>query len=192
MNRAVFLDIKTFYVAALLMGCFFVLSCENDEKQIKDLTERKVMTEEAKDIVTYLSQNGEMKAKLTAPFMLRMLDDTFYVEFPNSLHIDFYNEDTLIDSWVDSKYGKYYENQNKAFLRDSVVVINMQGDTLKCPDLWWDQDRQIFYTDKFARYHSKDKQILGGKGMEASQDLKTIIFKEPSGTVTMYESVSSQ
>jgi hypothetical protein len=62
------------------------------------------------------------------------------------------------------------------------------GDTLKCNDLWWDQNKEIFYTDQYAQYHSKDRQIYGGKGMEASQDLKTIIFKQPTGTVKVSES----
>ena len=146
------------------------------------------MTEEAKNIESYLSQDGEMKAKLTAPFMLRVLGDTLFIEFPKTLHIDFLDSNTTIQSWVDAKYGKYYENYNKAFLRDSVVVINTQGDTLKCPDLWWEQDKQMFYTDKYAIYHSKDRQIYGGKGMEATQDLKTIIFKQPTGTVKVSES----
>jgi LPS export ABC transporter protein LptC len=179
---------KIFYIAALFTGCFFVLGCENDERQIKELTEAKTMIEEAKDIESYLSQNGEMKAKLKAPLMLRVMADTLYIEFPKTLHIDFFDTTKAVQSWVDAKYGKYYENHNKAFLRDSVVVINTTGDTLKCPDLWWDQNRQIFYTDQYAQYHSKDRQIYGGKGMEASQDLKTIIFKQPTGTVKVSES----
>lgn len=146
------------------------------------------MTEEAKDIESYLSQQGKMKAKLKAPLMLRVMGDTLYIEFSKSLHIDFYDTATVLESWVYAKYGKYYETYNKAFLRDSVVVINILGDTLKCPDLWWDQNKKIFYTDKYAEYHTKDKHIYGGKGMEASQDLRTIIFKQPTGTVLVSDS----
>ncbi|MEI9807152.1 MAG: LPS export ABC transporter periplasmic protein LptC [Bacteroidota bacterium] len=111
-----------------------------------------------------MSQDGKMKAKLTAPLMLRVLADTLYVEFPNSLHVDFYNDSTKIESWLDSKYGKYFETLDKVYLRDSVIVINIKGDTLKCPDLWWDQNAKLFYTDKYAEYHAKGKNIFGGKG----------------------------
>lgn len=146
------------------------------------------MTEEAKDMESFLSQDGIMKAKLTSPLMLRVLDDTIYIEFPKTLHIDFFDTTSVIESRVDAQYGKYYENLNKAFLRDSVIVINNQGDTLKCPDLWWDQDKKLFYTDKYAEYHSRDNHIYGGKGMEASQDLKSITFKQPTGTVLVSDS----
>ena len=179
---------NVFWIAALLTGCFFVWGCENDQKVIREMTEKKIMTEEAKDMESFLSQDGMMKAKLTSPLMLRVLDDTIYIEFPKTLHIDFFDSTSVVESRVDAKYGKYYENLNKAFLRDSVVVINNQGDTLKCPDLWWDQDKKLFYTDKYAEYHSRDKHIYGGKGMEATQDLKTIIFKQPTGTVLVSDS----
>jgi LPS export ABC transporter protein LptC len=187
MNNRKFFHNK-FFTAALFTGCFFVFSCENDEREIKELTESKTMIEEARDIESYLSQDGEMKARLKAPLMLRVMVDSLYIEFPKTLHIDFFDSTQEVQSWVDAKYGKYYENHNKAFLRDSVVVINTLGDTLKCHDLWWDQNRQIFYTDQYAIYHSKDRQIYGGKGMEASQDLKTIIFKQPTGTVKVSDS----
>ena len=179
---------NVFWIAALLTGCFFVWGCENDQKVIREMTEKKIMTEEAKDMESFLSQDGIMKAKLTSPLMLRVLDDTIYIEFPKTLHIDFFDSTSVVESRVDAKYGKYYENLNKAFLRDSVIVINNQGDTLKCPDLWWDQDKKLFYTDKYAEYHSRDKHIYGGKGMEATQDLKTIIFKQPTGTVLVSDS----
>ena len=124
-----------------------------------------------------------MKAKLTAPLMIRVAADTVYVEFPNTLHVDFYNDSTKIETRLDSKYGKYFETSDKVYLRDSVVVINIKGDTLKSPDLWWDKRTGLFYTDKYAIYHGVGKNIYGHKGMTATQDLTSIIFNQPTGTV---------
>ena len=164
-----------------------LFSCENDEKIVTDLTKKVVMKEEAKDIESFLSQDGKMRARLKAPYMLRIFADTLYVEFPNSLHVDFYDQNNQVETFLDSRYGKYYENLNKVYLRDSVVVINIKGDTLKSPDLWWDQNTKMFYTDKYAEYHAKDKNIYGGKGLEATQDLNSITFKYPTGTVQLSE-----
>jgi len=173
----------SFYTAALILSCCFIYGCENDMKQIDDLTKKIIEVEEAKNIQSYMSQDGVMKAKLTAPLMLRVLADTIYVEFPNTLHVDFYNDSTKVESRLDSKYGKYFENLNKVYLRDSVIVINISGDTLKCQDLWWDQNTQLFYSDKYAEYHAKGKNIYGGKGLEATQDMSSVTFKEPTGIV---------
>jgi LPS export ABC transporter protein LptC len=178
---------KIFYAAALFTGCFFVGGCENDPKVIRDLTKNVVMREEAVKVESYLSQDGKVKAKLIAPLMYRVSADTIYVEFPNSLHCDFYNDSTQVETWVNSKYGKYFESLNKVYLRDSVVVINIKGDTLKSPDLWWDQNTKLFYTDKYAIYHGINKSINGGTGMTATQDLTSIIFNHPTGTVQVSE-----
>jgi hypothetical protein len=167
----------------ILLTAFLISSCENDVKQIKDLTEKKVMKEEAIKIEGYLSQEGKMKAKLKAPLMLRVEADTLYVEFPNTLHVDFYDDSSLIESRLDSRYGKYFENLGKVYLRDSVTVITVKGDTLRSPDLWWDQNTKLFYTDKYAVYHGIGKVIHGGKGLVATQDLNSIIFNEPTGTM---------
>ncbi len=42
--------------------------------------------------------------------------------FPGTLHVDFYNDSMQVESQLDAHYGKYLQNQDKVFLRDSVVV----------------------------------------------------------------------
>jgi lipopolysaccharide export system protein LptC len=176
---------RLFLKITILFGCVFLSACENDEKMIDDWSNKKDMIEEGKGIESYLSQESKVKAKLTAPLMLRheYKSDSVVVEFPKTLHVDFYDDSTRIESWLDSKHGKYFETLNKVYLWDSVVVINVKGDTLKSSDLWWDQNTRLFYTDKYAEYRTKDKQIFPSKGMEATQDFKRITFKQPTGIV---------
>lgn len=178
---------KIIQTAFFITGCFFMAGCENDDKVLQDWTKKVVMQEEAIQVESYLSQDGKLKAKLKAPLMIRVAGDTISVEFPNKLHCDFYDDSTQLETWLDSKYGIYYENLNKVYLRDSVVVITVKGDTLKSPDLWWDQSTKMFYTDKYATYHGVGKNIYGGKGMEATQDLKRIMFKETTGNLKVSE-----
>ncbi len=146
------------------------------------------MREEATNIESFLSQGGVLKAKLKAPLMYRVNGDTIFTEFPKTLHVDFYNDSTKIETYLDSKYGKYFENLNKVYLRDSVVIITMKGDTLRSPDMWWDQNTKLFYTDKYAIYHGVGRNITGGTGMVATQDLKSITFNNPTGTVQVSDS----
>src|SRR3954465_6259011 len=110
--------INLFLAALFTLGCFFISSCENDPKMIDDWSKKKEMVEVGKNIEAYLSQESKVKAKLTAPLMLRHEADTLYTEFPKSLHVDFYDDSAKIESWVDSKHGKYFENLNKVYLWD--------------------------------------------------------------------------
>jgi len=167
-------------LAALLTGCFFVLGCENDLRKVDNLLKKKQGVERAKDIESYMSEGGKTKARLLAPTMNRYMGDSAYMEFPNSLHVDFFNDSIKVESTVDARYARYHELQKKIFLKDSVMVINLQtGDTLKSKELWWDQNKEEFYTDKPAEYHQRNGNILyHSHGLRAAQDLS---WKETYG-----------
>lgn len=175
---------------ALLAALTLLYACEN---KIKDLpsnarTTRQQVPEEGRQIESFLSEGGKVKGKLTAPYMLRYQKaDTPYSEFPRSLHVDFYNDTLKIESQMDAKYGKYLQNQNKVFLRDSVVVKNIiKGDTLHCKYLWWDQNTQKFTTDDSVQIYTRDK-ILFGTGMEADQNFRWYTIKHLTGSVLTSE-----
>jgi LPS export ABC transporter protein LptC len=165
-------------LAAIFLGCFFVVGCENEIKTVQDLGKRTLGVEEAKNIESYMSQAGKMRAKLSAPLMLRYLLDTPKVEFTKTMHVDFFDDTLAVESQLNCKYGRYLENDNKVFLRDSVVVFNRTGDTLWTEELYWDQLKQEFYTDKFVRVKKgfNSTYILGYGGMRSDQSLNNITF----------------
>jgi len=162
---------------------FLLSSCVNDEKKVNAFFEKKLGVDEARQVESYMSQGGKMKAKLTAPLMLRYQDTLARVEFPNSLHVDFFNDSSSqVESQVDARFGKYIETQNKVYLRDSVRVFNIQGDTLHCQELWWDQSTGKFTTDKPVRIYRKDL-IMIGEGLSAPQDFKTFEIYRPTNSI---------
>jgi LPS export ABC transporter protein LptC len=179
------------HIVRLLATAFVfssIVGCENSKEEIDAQFETRPLSEVAKNIESYLSQDGKLRAKLTAPVMIRTtVKDTQLVYFPNTLHCDFYNDSTEKETWVDAKHGKYFENFNKVYLWDSVVVINIKGDTLKAADLWWDQNTKMFYTDKYAEYLTKDRRLYPGKGLEATQDFTRVQFKYPTGVIKAKE-----
>ena len=183
---------KYFWQAAFIGSCLLFFSCENDPAEVDPGGGRKANIEVAHNIESFLSQNGKLKAKLVSPYMLRYLLDTSYLEFPRTLHVNFFDSIGKVESQVDAMYGKYLESQSKVYLRDSVVVFNVKGDTLRTPDLWWDQNTKKFYTDKFIRLRTKDKKIYGGKGFEANQDLSGYTIFQPTGIIIVPDSMRTQ
>jgi LPS export ABC transporter protein LptC len=165
-------------VAALFTGCFFVWSCENNIGDVQNINKKAIGIEEAKNIESFLSQEGKVKAKLTAPVMLRYLLDTPKVVFPKTLKVLFYDDSTKVESNLFSKYGHYIENENKVYLRDSVVVHNKSGDTLICHELYWDQVKSIFYTEKNVIIKKPDQKVYGS-GLIADQSFKWFTIKHP-------------
>ncbi len=171
------------FICVVAWSLSFVLlsSCENTDKEIQEMNSRGLGVEEIKNADINYTIGGKAKAKLLSPLMLRVQMNVPYVEFPNTLHVDFFNDTAGVDSRLDARYGKYLELESKVFLKDSVVVINVLGDTLYCDELWWDRSRvgSEFYTDKPVRIRRK-MEVINGTGMQAAQDFKNWVIINPS------------
>jgi LPS export ABC transporter protein LptC len=168
--------------AAFLGSCFFIYACENDINEVDEQFKKKIAVEEAISVESYLSQEGKVKAKLVAPYMKRYMADSPYIEFPRSLHVDFYNDSIQLESTLDALYARHMEFERKVLLKDSVVVINkLKGDTLRTSELWWDQNLQEFYTDKTAYIYQKTGYSIARKGLRAKQDFSEWWQYEASG-----------
>jgi LPS export ABC transporter protein LptC len=162
------------------LGCLLLPACENNMQNLPNFRQKHISVDEGKQITAYLSENAKVKARLTAPYMLRKEVDSPYVEFPKSLHVDFFNDSLVIESVMDARYGR--EMNDKVLLRDSVVVKNiLKGDTLYCKELWWDQKTEKFYTDKPVRIHKAGGTILYGTGLEAPQDFSGYTIYQITG-----------
>ena len=165
-------------IAALLIGCFFVLTgCENDINTVKNLGKKVIGIDEAKNVESFMSQGGKTKAKLIAPSMLLTQDEYGKkVEYPKTLKVDFFDDSLHISSKLFACYGSYSERDSKVLLKDSVIVFTVKGDTLISKELFWDQNTQRFTTDK-AVYISQSqptRQTLIGIGFSSDQNLTDV------------------
>jgi LPS export ABC transporter protein LptC len=177
-----FLSRYTFFIAAALSGCLFFPSCSNDIQQVNAFFEQKTGVDEAIDMESYMSQGGKMKARLRSPLMLRYQDTLPRMEFPKTLHVDFFDSSLQVQSQVDARFARYLEALNRILLKDSVRVFNLQGDTLFCQELWWEQNAMEFHTDKPVRIH-RPGMIINGVGLKAPQDFKTFTIFQITNSV---------
>ena len=179
---------------ACLSSCFFMTSCENDVDAVKALGARISGIDVGKDVAIYISNDGKLGAKLTSPLMNRYLEDSSkMIEFPLSIHVDFYKDSNQVESQLSAKYAKYKETENIVFLKEDVIIFNTLGDTLWCKEMYWDQNTGKFYTeqDVVVKQHSPLAKIYG-KGLEANQNLTDIrIFKPQPNSYAILQDSSS-
>jgi LPS export ABC transporter protein LptC len=163
---------------------FLFSSCENNPDEVNEINAKKTGVEEAKNVIVNYTLGGRAKAVLRAPLMYRVQDTLPYVEFTKTVHVDFYNDSTTIDSKLDANYAKYTETQSRVYLKDSVKLMSISGDTLYCDELYWDRNRQgrEFYTDKPVRIRTRT-HIINGVGMESSQDFKEKNIRQVTGMI---------
>jgi LPS export ABC transporter protein LptC len=164
--------------------CLLMAACENNPAEVSALSRKVIEVEEGKNIKAIFSQSGNRKAYLTAPYMTRVKADTQYVEFPKTIFVEFYNEQQQLQNVVKAKYARYFEMLGKVFLRDSVVVYNVSGDTLHCKTLWWNQAEENFYTDDTVVINTRTQQ-LQGTGFWAKSDFSKYTIRNTVGTVLL-------
>ena len=179
---------------ACLSSCFFMTACENDVDAVKALGIRVGGIDVGKDVAIYVSNDGKLGAKLTAPLMNRYLEDSSkMIEFPQTIHVDFYKDSNQIESQLFAKYAKYKETENIVFLKEDVIIFNNLGDTLWCKEMYWDQNTGKFYTEKdvIVKQHNPVAKVYG-KGLEANQNLSDIrIFKPQSNSYAISQDSSN-
>ncbi len=171
---------------AILSSLVLLLSnCQNKPEEINKFSTKDLAKEKADSVKINYTIGGKAKAHLTAPLMYRVQDTMPYVEFPKTMHVDFYNSDTIITSKLDAHYAKYHESKSLVYLRDSVRIINIEkGDTLYTDELYWDRFKTNteFYTDKPVKIRTRT-QLIDGIGMESKQDFKDWHIKIVNGII---------
>lgn len=183
-------------------GCLFILilfvtACSNTKKDLSIFDQKKLNQEDIINVVSYLSQGGLNKARLTAPLMVRYTSDSVRVEFTRGLHTEFFldsaTQPTFIDtnvveSHITAKYGRYTEFNNLVYLKDSVVCYNtIKQDTLWCDELWWNQNEQRIYTTGNFRFKTFRGDNMYGRGptsgFSAKQDLSEYTLYNSKGVI---------
>ena len=175
-----------FYFTATVV-ILSLFACENDLNAIREMQKSRLSVDEATGIVSYLSQGGKVRAKLTAPQLIRFYDSVPRVEFEKSLHVDFYDDSLKMESYLDAKKGYYYEQQGKVTLTDSVVVIRIAGDTLRTKELYWDQLQHKLFTRSDVEIRQKTKTIFG-KGFESDEQLRNFKIDSVRGVLMVGQS----
>ena len=184
MNKNCLFTLLSYVLLCILPGC------ENDITEVRALGKQSTNVEVGTQIDSYLSVGGKVNARLTAPKIIRYQGNGVRKsEFPNTLHVDFYNDSMKIDSRIDAQYGSYIENERKVLLKNHVVASNILGDTLFTDELWWDQVTEKFYTDKrvIISKNYRSDYFVGIKGMTCDQNLTNLhLFEIESDSYTTY------
>ena len=169
-------------ITTISIACMIILSCENKISQIpkSDLLTLPSIT--GKDIETVLTDSGLIQLILTSP-LIEQYDkaDKPYSEFRFGLKVIAYNGQKDPVASVTAKYGKCTDN-NLWELRDSVVVINENNEKLETEILFWNQQKDLIYTDRFVKITSED-EVIQGIGFESDSHLSKQKIKKVTADI---------
>jgi len=172
-----------FLIAVIIFITGIVLSCESKNDIIPKSDLLTLPSLSVKDFETVFTDSGLVQLTLSAPIMEQYDNkDLPYTEFKSGIKVDFYDKKEAHAGSVISKYAKYTKTDNLWELRDSVIVVNDKNDKLETELLFWNQEKDFIYTDRFVKITNTD-QIIQGFGFESDTHLQHRRMKKVSATI---------
>jgi LPS export ABC transporter protein LptC len=187
---------KTLIAFLYGFGFFLLLlagsGCKSDMDTINRITARQNFPKEsAQNVEMIYTDSGLLKAKLFAPVLERHETSSPYLELPKGIKAYFYSAgNPKPESMLRANYAIRYEAEKRMVLRNEVVVVNVQGDTLETEELIWDELTGKIYSEKFVKITTPEHQIWGN-GFESNQNFSRYKIKDVRGTMSIKDAEKS-
>lgn len=160
---------------SLLFIATVLFACSNNTEDAKLVAAERILPiETGKDVIINYTDSGFTKARVKAPLLERYAtEDKNYTEMRKGINVDFLNKTGSVESFLKAKYAIRYDREKRMIARNDVVVLNVEGDTLRTEELTWEESTQRVHSNKFVRITTKT-EIIMGDGFESD-----ITFKNP-------------
>ncbi len=166
-------------------------SCENDIKEIENVTQNEIRPIKNGTNVEFLySEKAVVKLKITAPKMEEYSGVNHYLEMKEGIKVVFFDSLKNVNTTLTANYAIHRIAENKMEAKNDVVVVNEKGERLNTEHLVWLQDSSKIYSDEFVKITTED-EILMGEGFEANEDFTKWKIHKIKGTITLKENLDS-
>lgn len=175
-----------FFSAGLIISVSFS-ACERKIDTIKKADVLLLPSVTAKNSTTVFTDSGKVQLIMSFDKMESYTNvEQPYSEFRSGIRVSFYEGKDNPVGTVYSKYAKYTEKKKLWELKDSVVVVNESNDKLETEQLFWDQEKDLIYTDRFIKITNEDQTVMG-TGFESDHRLTRRKIKNVTATIYLKE-----
>ncbi len=178
-----------FKISIGLLLSLMLFSCKNDYQEVMsnaDFEQRPA--QEAHNIEIVRTDSGKVVFKMIAPVLMRFsqLEEDPYEEFPEGLTVIKYSNYPKVEASIRCKYAIHLINQDLWEAKDDVVATNIDGDTVKTEQLFWNIKTERIYSDKYVSIKRND-EIMYGMGFESDQTLRNGKIEHFKGSFNLKE-----
>ena len=170
---------------ALAMVMFILLSvaCSGRKKIVGEaITERDSLPiMETKGVSTLISDSGIIRYRLQAEDW-RVFDKKKppYWAFEEGVYLETFDTLFQMEANIKADTAYYYEKQKLWKLMGNVVIRNLKGEKFNTELLYWDQNSEKVYSDRFIRIEQPDR-IITGRGFDSNQQMTKYTIHKPEG-----------
>jgi LPS export ABC transporter protein LptC len=161
----------------------FFSACSGSGKQMGGaVTNRDSLPAlETHDVTTLISDSGVIRYRITTPLWLvyDKLNPSRW-SFEEGVYVENFDENNDVMAEIKADTAYYYDKQKLWELRGHVDIRNQQGERFNTELLFWNQDTQKVYSDKFIRIEQIDR-IITGHGFDSNQQFTVYTIHQPEG-----------
>lgn len=166
----------------VLFVMWLTVGCHEERKVDKlSINPSNMPTMTTRNISTLISDSGVIQYKIVAPIW-KVYDeaDTPYWIFPEGLYLQKYDCDFKVAATVAADSARYFKNQRLWKLEGNVEMKKMPRDLFLSERLFWDQRKNLIYSDTFIHIET-ETQALEGIGFESNDKLTVYRVLKPMG-----------
>lgn len=181
-------------VAVTLCCVAAACSCSSTDDEVNPMeVDGNVTPTMVTDSVNSLvSDSGITRYHLEAPLWL-MFDkaDEPCWRFPESLHIERFDDDMNVTATVDCDSATYFTRLKLWRLDGNVRMRNLEGDLFMTEQVFWNQSARTIYSDLFVHIERSDR-IMEGTGFISNEQMTRYTLRQPTGIFPIKEKSLSQ
>lgn len=168
---------------SILIFCFLI-GCGSKDKELVDMQfDRETVPLMTGDSITMLiSDSGIIRHKVVTPEWQSFDGSDPYDYFPQGIYYEQF--DSLLNKQVtlvaDTAWN--YTRRKLWRLKGNVFISNIQNETFKTEEVFWDEKEQKIYSDKYIEINRPQKLILKGFGFESNQNMTQYRIFRPHDT----------
>ncbi len=172
--------------AVVILSAVFS-ACERKLDTIKNADVLLLPSLTAKNSTTVFTDSGKIQLIMSFEIMESYNNvEQPYSEFRSGIRVSFFEGNDTPAGTVFSKYARYMDKKKLWELKDSVVVVNEANERLETEQLFWDQEKDLIYTDRFITITSEDQTVMG-TGFESDHRLTRRKIKNVKATIYLKE-----
>lgn len=186
-----FINITAAFYAAVMFVLF--PSCSNKGKNLADAVSENdtLPTMSSLGVTTLISDSGITRYKIvTEEWIVFDKKSPSYWSFEKGVYLEKFDTLFHIDASIKADTAYYYDKKKLWELRSNVQIQSQRGDKFETELLFWDENKEKVYSDKYIRISQEDK-VITGYGFESDQNLTEYQIKNTTGIFTVEDKAAS-
>ena len=171
-------------IALGVMVMFLLFSaCSGRKKELgKAITERDSLpVMDTRGVTTLISDSGVTRYRIvTEEWLVFDRKNPPHWAFEKGVYLENFDSLFQVEASVKSDTAYFFNKEGLWKLMGNVHIQNLKGEKFDTQLLYWDQNKQKVYSDKFIRIEQPDR-IITGRGFESNQQMTVYTIHKPEG-----------